>query len=1445
MTISDPSLVLTFMGGDLPAGHSAVQTVGSEHIINNSIAFTFQLLNGLRSSSNLVALQLSRDCAAIGDIIATDGDIKAVLMDGTAALFTGYLSTSFSWRVAQSGEQALAVTIEDTSVRRLSGPFISSGEHLFDCEASEALEALSEASGVAISSAAVAITDHITRVVDSTMSCAEIMDQLLYELGYVYYCDNLGELRWFRIDVDSIEDIPVLDRTRLHVVNGSAIELSKKIRTYRAVRISYTELASADSYLVYRNTTGQDSVHPFCNLVLQPGEHFDGLEIYTAEEWAEETADQFREDALVEACNAESETSIVGSGRIVSVSNVRMLASKGSSVAASIAAAGGPWLKISAVNNGASEASIERLDAYASILYEKAEGVIRTGSAGSSTDTLYSEELSYIHTRELATRHANLVNQYHHYCNSQYTFYSDEDITLGSLARLNDNEHSGLSVAVMVIGKSVSYGHVNRYVAIGITVFNLDAKAYHRNTETAGADTRGTSSSWYNGTALQGTGNARGAAGTAGDYYLNTDTGNIYRCISGGSSTAALWQYVGNIKGADADVGSMTYEIEYKVSSSDTDPQEESRIGFISSGTADVFGAQEDGSAFDYAFVDSIWADSYAWYRGLYVWQRLKITDADGNVTYGEPTYAAELTQSLVNGCRLDLSSVPQTYESNPRRRDFQYLPFRIRNIGHKGSLVLTAAGCVFSRLVEGEWQDLGNSLTISFEGSADIDSYSLKIAYSQSSTISISGTMTEWDGSLVYASMTIPASARKTVAIQMETVAAHADLPTSATVSDGASGVEAGDNLIAGDYILTRFVTLTPDSSTTAQDETNEAWDISDFSSYYTRSGDTFTPISISAFSIGTTYYGFGIYAWTYDGTAWIRSATASVETATVKEAVALARAQHAIDPTVDYTTCLYAHRVLVEELTAGVINVGKIFVNDIESSNFEETGGLIVSGYKLEYAGGEDGKGVIKAHSGHFTDAVIDGNTQIGEALFVNGLIENWDADGNIAMKTVKDTVVSAVYSSSKSDATSSPNAYSNSEWVNYLKNTFFQQLTANTEIAVSSCKLLKADGTTVTALEYAAYFTSLASAQTTTISCTADIDESETRTVFTNFSHKSIVLSKLRVTPKYTSKQETIAGSTVTFRYVGSVVARVYNQDNSLYSTVINKGRGYYAGDYSAGSVTVPPLGYVTVAWGGEIVWLYPSGNGSCKVTYDESANFSLGACFLGSGYCTKIEEFLRNSGFSTLAGTLLTVGSVSMALPFTAEASWPITKYYVFGWDQSPGNTEDITTSLLDPASFFIYDGTAVEIDYVRYSATYLCIWDRNGNVYELSTGYHPDYSLEIDVFADTVGTHTQNVMPVYDAQGDIVGGDIGTLSKPWENIVARHFLGGLEAILLTGDETLTEEDIAPGTVRVIVAVASCSLTLPPGGTYLYKGVQYSQSSVLTVTAMEIEILARLD
>ena len=72
--------------------------------------------------------------------------------------------------------------------------------------------------------------------------------------------------------------------------------------------------------------------------------------------------------------------------------------------------------------------------------------------------------------------------------------------------------------------------------------------------------TRG--SRWSQGTAITGTSTTAAVFSGTGitdalinDSYLNTSTGNVYRCTVAGNATTAKWVYVGSIKGAKGDKG--------------------------------------------------------------------------------------------------------------------------------------------------------------------------------------------------------------------------------------------------------------------------------------------------------------------------------------------------------------------------------------------------------------------------------------------------------------------------------------------------------------------------------------------------------------------------------------------------------------------------------------------------------------------------------------------------------------------------------------------------------------------------------------------------------------------------------------------------------------------------------------------------------------------------
>ena len=121
--IQEPSLILTFTANDLEAGHESVQTITGDDLLTRSISIEHRLLDGLKPSSDKAELSIRKGAPVVEDIIRTEGDIHAVLMDGMETLFTGYVSTNFSWSVTDYGEETLSITPPVRCFCSLSPPY--------------------------------------------------------------------------------------------------------------------------------------------------------------------------------------------------------------------------------------------------------------------------------------------------------------------------------------------------------------------------------------------------------------------------------------------------------------------------------------------------------------------------------------------------------------------------------------------------------------------------------------------------------------------------------------------------------------------------------------------------------------------------------------------------------------------------------------------------------------------------------------------------------------------------------------------------------------------------------------------------------------------------------------------------------------------------------------------------------------------------------------------------------------------------------------------------------------------------------------------------------------------------------------------------------------------------------------------------------------------------
>ena len=399
MKLTEPRLVLTFLGNDLETGHQTTQTIDHSWIVNYTPQLSKQLLNGLKSSSDQMSLTIFRKCPSIEDIIATEGNIKVQVYDEDDLMFTGFLSTNYSWTVTDHGEQALQVTIESVGTRLFSRPFIETGHYFFNTTASAAVYGIINPLGITLRSGDERkLLQNIQKEVEAGTTCRDLLDSLFYECNAVYFFNERGELCVVSITADTT-GAQVVSSDHLFTVNKKAVSLSKSLRTYKGARIQFAETGNASNYLVYRNTSGQDTTHPYCHFKLAPGEWYDGAEIYTSAEWSAATADTFREPTLISAVNASSESSIVGSNEILAISNATQAINVESGITVSIEAVGGKWFNITCHNTAVSDRYINRLDLYADIVYQKSTGIVRTQETNPSDGkSLLEEEMKWMRT---------------------------------------------------------------------------------------------------------------------------------------------------------------------------------------------------------------------------------------------------------------------------------------------------------------------------------------------------------------------------------------------------------------------------------------------------------------------------------------------------------------------------------------------------------------------------------------------------------------------------------------------------------------------------------------------------------------------------------------------------------------------------------------------------------------------------------------------------------------------------------------------------------------------------------------------------------------------------------------------------------------------------------------------------------------------------------------
>ena len=412
---------------------NTTREISDNYIVKDSIKYEYKLLKDLSPSSNRVTLKLIKECPEVELIIAAKKDVK---VEGD---FVGYLSNNYTWTVTPTGQQALQVTIEDVGTRLLKKSF--SKETLYKGKASDVLNSICQLAGV-VRSDSTDINKEVCFIAEGTY--ADALSNLLRECGYTYYFTNEGKLavKKFNFSEDATY---VVDKTNLFSHSDKAITLTKKVKQYGLVDVSWKGIETLKNVYIYKDETGKDSTHPYCYIEVK--------DFYPSENG-----------------NYVQATNLNDSREIAFIENIVPEVSYTGDISYSITQHSPTTLDVRVENKSSSSSHLTKLQCRAdATVYSE----INNTTAGEADFEKYETEAVCIHSKEDVEEYANLLSNYYKYCNQTYSFYSTSDMELGNVCNLKDESFSGLDVKVYLIEKKVHSGYYE-YTAVATSNFDIN-----------------------------------------------------------------------------------------------------------------------------------------------------------------------------------------------------------------------------------------------------------------------------------------------------------------------------------------------------------------------------------------------------------------------------------------------------------------------------------------------------------------------------------------------------------------------------------------------------------------------------------------------------------------------------------------------------------------------------------------------------------------------------------------------------------------------------------------------------------------------------------------------------------------------------------------------------------------------------------------------------------
>lgn len=439
----------------------------TEYLIKDSLNISYSLFNkDLEPTTNKAIFSISGK-TYITDLLLNnyDADIGIEILDGATYLFKGFITNNYNLKLLNTGLDNITISAEDTGIKYLKKNWISSnGLFTFINEkrlskptdrANSAIHIIATLAGIPVSSTIPTIDTRLTlNIQDSdNKTYWDILKQVCFEFGYVFFITPAGELNLFKIAKNLVvPSITFSPSTNLIIENiKEGFELRKSIVAYKQVNIKFDEWETKSNLYVFRDTTGGTSLYD-CLIPLAPGAYYpEGADASTFvfPNYKLETG---QEIVNVNSASADYQ---VDAGITVEFENLGV---KG---------------KLRIQNTSATTAYIRKLRIKAtSVICKKNFNTIKSGD---NVPPKLEYTAKYIHNYSNVNELANTLKEYYKYSNYSYSFKSKTIVELGTIAQLNDTTWNTINEPILITKKSIRENGIINYEAIGIDVFNISA----------------------------------------------------------------------------------------------------------------------------------------------------------------------------------------------------------------------------------------------------------------------------------------------------------------------------------------------------------------------------------------------------------------------------------------------------------------------------------------------------------------------------------------------------------------------------------------------------------------------------------------------------------------------------------------------------------------------------------------------------------------------------------------------------------------------------------------------------------------------------------------------------------------------------------------------------------------------------------------------------------